>query len=510
MTRRTAPSRRSLTALCALTVAAVAAMLPAGTSAAQSSSPSHPTWWAKYQHLLTENPTQSPVATTPALSVGANVDVSNEDGPQSETSIAIDPVHPNFIVAGSNEIDRLPMRGYFSRDGGATFGGVDLPLPPASSTNGVDFGSDPGVAFDTQGNVYYVYIVVFFNRFFASIQGTEMAVAKSVDGGATWPQVTYFNFNSGSGKFNDKPMIAVDTNPASPHRDSVYVGWDNASLFNGKSSANNALLFSRSTDGGETFSAPIAVSRVHGGPSAVIGADPFVGPNGEVYMAWHDAQSSQIVVNGSFDGGTTFGKPVVIAPTVIPFDFAAPAEATRGVLVYPSCDADRSSGPFRGTLYCSWADQTASNGMDILLSRSGDRGATWSAPQRVNDDPAGVVHDQFYNWLAADAVTGGVDLSWYDTRNDPDNVKTDVFATSSSDGAASFAPDIRVTTAMSDESAANPCAQAHDQYGDYEGIAAHGGSIHPVWTDARLDCAIDPDTGDQVGEEVFTATISAS
>jgi hypothetical protein len=510
MTRRAFPSRRARALLGVLTVVAVAAMLPAGSFAAQSSSANHPTWWAKYQRLLTSNPTQSPVATAPALSVGANVDVSNEDGPQSETSIAIDPVHPNVIVAGSNEIDRLPMRGYFSSDGGATWGGVDLPLPLASSTNGADFGSDPGVAFDTQGNVYYVYIVVFFNRFFASIQGTEMAVAKSFDHGATWPQVTYFNFNSGTGKFNDKPMIAVDSNASSAHRDSVYVAWDNASLLNGKSSANNALLFSRSTDGGGTFSAPLKVSTIHGSGAAVIGADPFVGPAGEAYVAWHDAQNSQIVVNGSFDGGVTFRPPVVIAPTVIPFDFAAPAEATRGVLVYPSCDADRSSGPFRGTLYCSWADQTASSGMDVFLSRSSDRGATWSAPQRVNDDPTGVVHDQFYNWLAVDAVTGGVDLSWYDTRNDPNNVKTDVFATSSSDGASSFAADTRVTTVMSDESAANPCAQAGDQYGDYEGIAAQGGSIHPVWTDARLDCAIDPVTGGQVGEEVFTATISAT
>src|SRR2546428_5606909 len=153
------------------------------------------------------------------------------------------------------------MRGYFSSEGANSWGAVDLPLPPAATRNGTDFGSDPGVAFDTQGNVYYGYIVVFFNRIFRSVQGTEVAVAKSFDHGATWPQVTYFNFNSGSGKFNDKPMIAVDTNPASPYRDSVYVGWDNASLFNGKSSANNALLFSRSADGGQTFSSPIAVSR---------------------------------------------------------------------------------------------------------------------------------------------------------------------------------------------------------------------------------------------------------
>jgi len=100
---------------------------------------------------------------TQSVTVGPNVDVSNEPGPQSETSIAIDPNHPSQLVAGSNEIDRLPMRGYFSSDGGLTWGGVDLPLPPPLTPSGADFGSDPGVAWDTRGNVYYSYIVVFFN-----------------------------------------------------------------------------------------------------------------------------------------------------------------------------------------------------------------------------------------------------------------------------------------------------------------------------------------------------------
>src|SRR6266516_6977872 len=230
--------------------------------AVSSSGYTVPTWWAKYQQVLksTNASASLKTATTSQVKVGPNVDVSNEDGPQSETSITVNPTNTSVLVGGSNEIFRLPMRGYFSSDGGKTWGGVDLPLPPPATTNGTDFDSVPGVAIYTHGNVYYAYIVVFFNRSFASIQGTEMAVAKSSDGGKTWPQVTFFNFNSGSGKFNDKPYLAVDTNPRSPFRDSVYVVWDNASFNAGKSSANNALLFARSTDGGQTFSSPLAVN----------------------------------------------------------------------------------------------------------------------------------------------------------------------------------------------------------------------------------------------------------
>jgi len=507
-------------AVAALLCAAVGLWLvPAGTglahagAAAPSGSSSStgsnlPTWWAKYQTLLRQTSNPAPARTKPTLTAGANVDVSNEDGPQSETSITVDPNNSRLLVAGSNEIFRLPMRGYVSSNGGSSWGAVDLPLPPAATTNGTDFGSDPGVAFDTQGNVYYSYIVVFFNRSFRSIQGTEVAVAKSFDHGATWPQVTFFNFNSGSGKFNDKPMIAVDTNPTSPHRDSVYVGWDNASLNAGQSSTNDVLLFARSTDGGRTFSSAAPISPITGGPNAVIGADPYVGSNGEVYVAWHDVQHNQLVIASSFNGGAGFGRPVVISPTLVAFDDAIPAMASRRALLYPACDTDRSSSAFRGTLYCSWMDETASDGTDIFVSRSSNRGASWSAPQRVNDDPAGVRRDQFNQWLSVDPVTGAVDLSWNDARNDPNDMKTDVYATSSTPGGASFAANVKVTTAQTDESSANPCADAGNQYGDYEGIVAFGGVFQPVWTDGRLDCTIDSATGHRIDEEVFTARIS--
>jgi hypothetical protein len=314
--------------------------------------------------------------------------------------------------------------------------------------------------------------------------------------------------NSGSGKFNDKPMIAVDTNPASPFRDSVYVAWDTAG--GGKSSSNDALLFSRSTDGGQTFSAPTAVSSLTSGPNGVIGADPFVGPNGEVYVAWHDIQNNRLMINSSSDGGVTFGQPTMIAPTVTPFAVDIAPQASRGgALVYPACGADQSSGVHRGTLYCSWMDETPGNGTDIFIARSSDGGADWSAPLRVNDDPQGVVKDQFNQWLAVDPGTGAIDLSWNDARNDPANTRTDVYLTSSTDGGLSFAANVKVTTATSDESAANPFADAGNQYGDYEGIAALNGVAHPIWTDGRLDATIDPATGQRLGEEVFSTTVTS-
>src|SRR5205085_8445340 len=73
----------------------------------------NPTWWDKYQYILNNGPDSSTNAST-SISYGANVDVSNECGPQSETFITLNPMQPKILAAGSNEIFRLPMRGYFS------------------------------------------------------------------------------------------------------------------------------------------------------------------------------------------------------------------------------------------------------------------------------------------------------------------------------------------------------------------------------------------------------------
>jgi hypothetical protein len=498
-------TKRALSMMAAIATFAMIAGTPVNASTDGSKlQHDRPTWWSKFQKVSGPNFSisrhQQAATSGAGIAVGPNVDVSNEKGPQSETFIAIDPRDTSRLVAGSNEIARLPMRGYFSSDGGTTWGGVDLPLPPPLTRNGFDFGSDPGLAWDTLGNVYYSYIVVFFSAG-GAIDGSEMAVARSSNGGHTW-NATYFSMHRGGAKFNDKPMITVDTNPDSPHYNNVYVAWDTTNGTNGVPSTTG-IKVSRSTDQGRTFSSPVFASQTLGGPRFGIGADPFVGPDGTLYVAWHDFVGNRIAVSSSTNGGRSFGATHTVAATVIPFATTVPPQDSRGVLVYPACEADTGTSAGRGTLYCSWMDADASGGTDIFEAHSADHAVSWSAAQRVNDDPAGAVNYQFNQWLAVDPSDGSVNISWNDSRLDPNDLSTDVFFARSMDGAASFAPNVRVTTASTNETCCG--ADAGNQYGDYEGIDAIDGHIHPVWTDRRASVR-----RLHLGEEVFTAALTPS
>jgi hypothetical protein len=481
----------------------IAVALPIGVFA--DSKTHNPTWWDKYEFIKNNGPVAGGGPSV-SLNFGSNVDVSNECGPQSETFITLNPNRSSTMAAGSNEIFRNPMRGYFSSDGGMTWGGVDLPLPPAQGTNGTSFGSDPSLAFDTRGNVFYGYIVIFVGNG-NGVKGTQMAVARSADGGATYPSVTFFGFEGGSNHFNDKPMITADTNPSSPFRDNVYIAWDAAS----GGSTGGGIRVATSADHGASFTVTRADNP--SGPGRSIGASPAVGPNGELYVAWNDYLSNAIMFNRSNDAGKTWGRPLVISSKTLAFDIGIPAESFRRALVYPVIDVDRSSGPYRGRLYCSWMDQNTAGTTDIYLSYSDDKGAHWS-PRKTVADQLSLALDRFFQWMSVDPVTGEVNFSFYDTRNDTTGSRymTDVYFTKSTDGGASFSsPNTRVTTVSSNEHDCNgvfPCSAINygNQYGDYEGLVSYGGASYPIWTDSRRQ--LDPISGCSTNlgmEEVFTA-----
>lgn len=315
---------------------------------------------------------------------------------------------------------------------------------PRASPRGI-----PAIAADSQGN-FYLGILAY------SGTANGILVAKSVDGGATFANPVRVD-NGG-----DKDYIAVD-----PANDSIYVVWENGGTF------GQGIFFSKSTDHGATFTPRKQISTNTGGTNN--GAVPCVGPNGEIYVTWGNFGNA-LFFQRSLDGGATW----LPADVVIRNDIVTPRSPLAGGFRNPeiaASAADRSNGPHRGRVYVVWPDQRDGD-PDIFLSFSDDRGDTWSAPIRVNDDVIGNNADQFFPWVAVDG-SGAVHVTFLDRREDPNGMLYGMYLGTSTSGGQAFGPNIRASDGLYGPS-------NFGFLGDYTGAAVAGGKIFPMWPDARL------------------------
>jgi hypothetical protein len=88
---------------------------------------------------------------------------------------------------------------------------------------------------------------------------------------------------------------------------------------------------------------------------------------------------------------------------------------------------------------------------DIFYSRSDDSGTTWSPFA----DPWINPHSQFLPAIAVDQNNGDVVVVWLDSRNDPANVKVELFTAVSGDGGLTWAGPFPVAPAQSDATRTN-------------------------------------------------------
>ncbi len=373
-----------------------------------------------------------------------------------EPSIAMDPTNVNNLVVGS-----VLDRAYHSKDGGKTWK-LDL----IKSSYGV--WGDPVVISDTEGNFYY------FHLSFPGGQGgydsdklDRIVCQKSTDKGVSWSDGTYTGLNTP--KDQDKEWAVVD-----PVTNNIYLTWTQFDVYGSDDPRHQSnIMFSRSTDGAETWSEAISINQYPGNclddDETTEGAVPAVGPNGEVYVSW--AYNETIYFDKSKDLGKTWqAVDNVVASQPGGWDQEIPGLGRANGMPVTLCDL--SNGPNRGTIYVNWADQTAGeDDTDIWMASSKDGGATWSDPVKVNDDDSG--NHQFFPWAAIDQTTGYIYVIFYDRRNFEDDT-TEVYLATSRDGGKSF-----VNEKLSQQSF-KPNPEVF--FGDYNNIVAHQNSIRPVWT----------------------------
>ena len=417
---------------------------------------------------------------------------------QSETAVA---GFNDVVVVTFNDSAQLPavpaasLMGYSrTNDGGQTF--TDLGMVPPFSPSPLRLNNgDPAVVVDRAGNFYTAHLGVDATRpaGFTNVIG----VHKSTDFGQTWgPPVYPAVPGVPSGSSQDKEFLGVDTSGGT-FNGNVYLSWT--------SFPSAAIFFSRSTNGGASFSVPFQISPAG---TANQGSEPAVGPNGELYVAWFRITAPRaILVAKSTNGGASFSAPVVVTPiTTIGFGNLAVNARLGGAFrtnSFPRIDVN----PVNGEVYIVYnANPGGPDGADVFFTRSADGGATWSAPVRVNQDPG--TNDQFFPDVAVNGQ-GVIEVIWYDRRLDPRNNRIDVFSAQSLDGGRSWRPDNRVTQTSSLPAVGYDPAINPNYMGDYIDIKAtmtpsgRGSDFLLSWGDFRR--IITTNGGTRPDQDVFFA-----
>ncbi|MGH7265476.1 MAG: sialidase family protein, partial [Candidatus Rokuibacteriota bacterium] len=220
------------------------------------------------------------------------------------------------------------------------------------------------------------------------------------------------------------------------------------------------VMFSRSLDGGATFSAPVALSNT---PGNSLEARVAMASNGTLYVVWDEEWPSRhIAIRRSSDGGTTWDAHRAVAPVVTP-----PGCPPDGVgncdTVYPGVAVD----PASGRVYVVWHDRVGSQ-PQVLFSRSLDGGETFSAPLNLS-------HAAIHAHCASLTVgPSGRVLVAFEARKDLVEHKHDAVFTQSIDGGASFLPPVNLSQGPSWALSDYPWA-----------VEGPGGAIVVGWEDNR-------------------------
>lgn len=340
---------------------------------------------------------------------------------QTEVFIACSPKSEQTLFVSCNTLNFIPFfisEGvYVTTNGGTSWYGTDT-----CKGAPIDYhGGDVGITVDRNGT----FILTRLGR--SPFVGLYSHY--SSDNGMTWSSQQVISTDD-----LERASLASDAIPESQHYGRSYAGWTTfGSPF--------PVMVAFTDDGGKHWSQP---KRVNNPPNRCAGGDITVGPDGRVYVCWAGVTQvspfKEIFAGfaSSQDGGVNWS----VTENAFPMSGISgilPSKDSIRVNSLPCIAVDTTRGPHRGWIYmvtCQKNLLPAGSDPDIILNRSADGGATWSAGIRVNQDAMNNGKIQYFPAVHVDRK-GGVDILFYDDRNTSAD-SASVFLARSTDGGDSW------------------------------------------------------------------------
>lgn len=344
----------------------------------------------------------------------------------------------------------------------STTGGQSWTAPAALNANAA---SDTGA--DTLPDVAHgagVWIAVWQSTEGATGTDVDLFFARSTDAGASWsaPQALNANAATDSRPDND-PRLATDG------AGTWVAVWSSGENLGGTIGTDRDILFARSTNNGESWSAPQALNTNAATDNAVLASDttPRIATDGASWVAvWRvttfggaTGGDADVLFSRSTDGGQTWSGPS-------PLNNYAATDGSDDADQWPDVAAGGSNA-----WVAVWESSRNLGGQigtdrDILVARSTNGGATWTNAAALNSNAAAdsgedtqprVAADGLGNWIAAwsstddlgETIDGDSDILFSRSTNGGQSWSAmQVLNTNAaSDGGADEQPDIRTDRA---------------------------------------------------------------
>ena len=351
-----------------------------------------------------------------------------------EPHVAIDPRDPNHLVGvwqqdrWSNGSARGLLTGV-SFDGGATWTAHQAPFSHCTGGNAAN-GGDFLRATDPW--------VTF------APDGTVYQAALSTTGGTfaagSRNAVLVSRSTDGGRTWSNPAALISDTTPFFSDKETltadptdarfVYAVWDRL-----QQGGNGPTFFARTTDAGATWE-PARAIYDPGANAQTIGNLIRVLPNGTLVNLHarlegeEEITGARLEVIRSTDRGATWSAPILVAD----FRPVGARDPATGQAIRDGSIVPQMAVAPDGALYVVWQDGRFTGVRDsIAVSRSTDGGTTWSAPARVNSVPAVAAFTPQVHVRAG----GVIGVTYFDLRSDTADAATllaDYWIARSTDG----------------------------------------------------------------------------